>query len=96
MMYSTQDPKYGIKDNQLVNIETGKPIPSNEPVFILRAKDVFAPQTLAYYLQFCVTVEHKQAVEQRISEFNKFQRDNPDVVKAPDTTFPFVKINEGK
>ncbi len=31
VIYPTQDPKYGIQDNKLVNLSTCIPIPDNEP-----------------------------------------------------------------
>lgn len=92
MIHPTKDPKYGIKDNQLVNIETGKPIPNDEPIMIFRAQDVLSPNVINFYRQYAVTDEHKRAVIQRFDDFNKFQRDHPDRVKSPDTTFPFPQI----
>lgn len=89
-MKSTQDPKYGInEDGVICNIATGVPIPSNEPIFILRAKDVLAEQTIAYYLTMVATEEHGQAIRHRIRDFSGFRLDNPDVMKAPDTVYPF-------
>lgn len=93
-MKSTQDPKYGINDDGVIcNIATGAPIPDNEPVFILRAKDVLAEQAIAYYLTMVATGEHKQAIEHRIGDFRDFRLNNPELMKAPDTVYPFPENN---
>lgn len=91
-MKKTQDPKYGINDDgQICNMVTGVPIPDDEPVFMFRAQDVFSPIILSLYHQYCATDEHKTAVWNRIEDFKRFQADNPDRVKTPDTVlFPPV------
>ena len=92
-MKPTQDPKYGInKEGQICNIETGIPIPENEPVFMLRAKDILAAQVISYYENLVPAAEHKQAVLSRINDFKMFARAYPEAMKAPDTAFPFPKI----
>jgi len=101
---STQDPKYCIEVNftdgmtdvkaRLVNIATGDPIPEDEPVFMLRAKDVFAEQTIAYYLTLASQREHKAAIVERIGDFTEFRINNPDRMKAPDTVHPFPKVGK--
>ena len=94
-MKSTQDPKYGINDEgKICNIATGEAIPDDEPVFILRAKDVTAEQTLSYYLTMTSTEEHKQAIKHRIDDFKVFRIGNPDRMKAPDTVYPFPENAE--
>jgi len=93
-MKATQDPKYGINDDgQLCNISTGNPIPTDEPIFILRGKDVLAEQTIAYYLTMASMEKHKDAVKHRLNDFANFKRINPDRVKAPDTVYPFPEIS---
>ncbi len=89
-MKSTQDPKYSINDaGQICNTATGKPIPKDEPIFILRAQDMTAEQTISYYLTMVATEEHKQSILRRIFDFKKFRHDNPTKMKAPDTAFHF-------
>ena len=93
-MQSTQDPKYGInEEGKLCNIATGVAIPNDEPVFILRAKDVTAEQTLSYYLTMTATEDHKQAIMHRREDFKNFRIANPDRMKAPDTVYPFPENN---
>lgn len=88
----TQDPKYGINEQgQLCNVATGVPIPDDEPIFILRAKDMLAEQTLSWYLSTVATGEHRDAVRHRIEDFKQFRLANPEKMKAPDTVYPFPK-----
>ena len=94
-MKPTQDRKYGLNtEGQLCNIATGVPIPSDEPIFILRAKDITAEQTLHYYMTLTVTEDHKKAIQQRIQDFKDFRVNSPDRMKAPDTVFPFPEVEE--
>lgn len=93
-MKKTQDPKYGIEDGKLVNIASGVAIPDNEPIFILRGKDILSLQVIQYYETFCATNEHKAAVNSRVEEFTKFQRENREVLKMPDTVFPYPEPDD--
>lgn len=82
-----QEPKYttSAKDGRLVNRATGKPIPDDEPVFVLRAKDVHALEALRAYLSVVDTPEHAQSVRQRINAFEAFTVAHADRMKFPDT-----------
>ncbi|MBX3610362.1 MAG: hypothetical protein KF871_10755 [Hydrogenophaga sp.] len=64
---------------------TGKPIPDDEPVFVLRAQDVHAVNALLGYSVLLDNPEHRAAVEQRIKDFEAFRDANPDRMKFPDT-----------
>lgn len=86
MRHATQDPKYDVENGMLVNAATGKPIPADEPVFILRAKDIHAIDTLYYYRNACENSDHAAAVEQRIEEFEDFTNTHLGFMKEPDTT----------
>lgn len=88
----TQDPKYDMyllahkyQEVGLCSATTGKPIPSDEPVFILRAKDKHSLATLIHYKAECNDEHHKQSVDGRIQEFLHFQTHNPELVREPDT-----------
>jgi hypothetical protein len=77
--------KYAIKDNKLVNIETGVFIPEEEPVFILRAKDLNSLAMLEYY-KFKIkegSVLHG-LVSKRIEDFTNFKTLYPELMKVPD------------
>lgn len=83
---TAQEPKYTVsqKDGRLVNRDTGKPIPDDEPVFILRAQDIHAVPLLYAYLAM-VTTEHSYAVHRRIKDFEAFALAHLDRMKEPDS-----------
>lgn len=82
-----QEPKYTVsqRNGRIVNRATGKPIPDDEPVFILRAKDVHASAALAAYLRELGEIEHRAAVQARIDAFDAFAAAHPERMKYPDT-----------
>lgn len=80
-----QEPKYDAIDGKIVNRATGAAIPDDEPIFILRAKDINAMSTLRHYLNFHWDVGHRQAVARRIEEFERFAGAHPERMKTPDT-----------
>ena len=85
MIHPTQDPKYGIKDNRLVIMATGEPIPHDEPIFLLRGQDRHLLPTLADYRMRCKDNTHVAAVEQREDAIWHWQKRNIDRLKEPDT-----------
>lgn len=92
-MITEQEPKYGVNDQgRLVNRETGSVIPDDEPVFILRARDVHAVDTLEFYFQQCQVEGHKQVVSNRIQQFYDFADKNPDRMREPGQ----FRINQGE
>lgn len=84
-MSNEQEPKYGIYSGHLYNRVSGKIIPYDEPVFILRAQDKYAIGALGYYLKRCCNIEHKQAIIKRIDDFIRFNLDYRERMKEPDT-----------
>lgn len=86
-IYPTQDPKYGIQDSRLINMESGEPIPHDEPVFIFRAKDKKMLAALNAYLIQCENASHASAVEQRIVAIESWQERNTDKIKEPDSRY---------
>jgi len=81
---NTQDPKYDIEDGKLVNSSTRKPIPDDEPIFILRAKDKNAVDAIEHYKTLCNNSEHRRSVAVRVWDFCGFSSENPDRMKEPD------------
>lgn len=83
----TQEPKYTVsqRDGRILNRATGKPIPDDEPIFVLRAKDVHASAALAAYLAEIGDIEHRAAVQARIDAFDAFAAAHPERMKVPDT-----------
>ena len=85
MIHPTQDPKYGIKDNKLVNMKTGKPIPDDEPVMLFRAKDINASDAIHSYAEECSNKKHVVAVMERWQAFSDFCDNNEEIMSEPDT-----------
>lgn len=84
-MNKKQDPKYIIIGNDIYNRATGQVIPANEPVMIFRAKDLKAINALQGYLDACNDSHHRSAIKRRMADFAAFKRDNPSLMKQPDT-----------
>ncbi|OLF82067.1 hypothetical protein AWH63_11040 [Marinobacter sp. C18] len=87
MPQKTQDPKYDIKDDRLINSNTGEPIPVNEPVFMFRGKDKNALKALKFYRDLCTDPEHIRAIDRRIAKFERFAEHNQDLMKEPDSHY---------
>ena len=88
MIYPTQDPKYGIKDNRLCVMATGEFIPEDEPVFMIRAQDNHGEFAINNYGMMCEKQEHAEIVYSRADEFKKFKEQYPERMKEPDTEPP--------
>lgn len=75
--------KYKILNGQLVKRLGEKPIPDNEPLFILRAKDRKALATLVAYNMILDNLDQKAEVTKSINDFRAFQEQNPEKIKEP-------------
>jgi len=84
-LLESQEPKYTVDGQNIINRASGKPIPDDEPVFIFRASDVHALDTLAYYASAIESVEHSDAVWRRVNHFERFRRMHRERMKEPDT-----------
>lgn len=102
MLYEFQDPKYQIEVvsvqkpgaaegtthtiARLVNRASGKPIPEDEPVFILRGQDRLAEHAIESYCELCVgsVPDTWKAVFARREEFTAFAGNHPGRMKWPD------------
>lgn len=88
-MEAYQEPKYEIKEvdgqQRLVNRQSGVPIPEDEPLFILRARDVYAALIIQEYAQKCCNGPHKNAVAIRAEQFQNWAMEHPDRMKEPDS-----------
>ncbi len=82
-----QEPKYtsSSKHGRLVNRSTGKAIPDDEPVFILRAQDKLAMAALEAYLFEIEDPVHAAVVGSRIADFAAFAQAHPERMKVPDS-----------
>jgi hypothetical protein len=62
-------------------------IPSDEPVFVLRARDLYSVTVLGAYLNSVKEgspSEHVQAVENVVADFVQWREQHPDLVRIPD------------
>jgi hypothetical protein len=88
-----QDRKYKFENGEFVNRLSGEPIPKDEPTIILRARDVHATSVLRTYLYTVEDPKHRQAVQDRIDEFEQFAMDHPERMKEPGIT-GHIQLNE--
>lgn len=84
-MKKSDDLKYELKEDRVVNRATGQSIPEEEPIMIFRAKDRKALSALENYAAACENRVHRRGVERKIAEFIKFAAKHPDRMKEPDT-----------
>jgi hypothetical protein len=91
-MKINQERKYDAVDGRIVNRVTGKPIPDDEPIFILRAKDVRSTVALLAYQDMCEDETHKSIITQRIDDFACWQDENSEQVREPDSDPSCLKI----
>lgn len=80
-----QEPKYAIGERgRIVNRQTRKPIPDDEPVLILRAQDKLAIQALMAYRNAIAGVGlNPDSIGERILAFSAFAERNPERMKLP-------------
>ena len=89
-MNQAQEPKYEFEQSaegpRLRNRRTMQAIPLDEPVFIFRARDVHAVDTLMHYAGRIVDGDrgHIEQVHQRIEDFIQFREQHPERMKEPD------------
>lgn len=87
-----QEPKYTVTQHgRLVNRETGKAIPDDEPVFVLRAQDRQAADAIAAYLMSLEDDAHATAVQKRLDAFRAFAEASPGRMKEPSTLLPVTE-----
>lgn len=82
---ATQEPKYTVDGMSVVNRASGQPIPADEPVFILRARDTFAAGAIYNYALDCPPGAHRAAVLRRFDDFASFAKQHSARMRAPDT-----------
>jgi hypothetical protein len=79
------DDKYG---RITVEREPGNPIGDDEPLFVLRARDQAAVDTIKQYAEICRGLgcdeDHVAAVEYQAQRFEEWAGANPDLIKKPD------------
>lgn len=85
METTTQDPKYIIIDGRLANAKTREFIPDDEPVFIIRGKDIHAYGLISNYVDLCKNPIHRVEIHRRLIDFLQFKNLNVWRMKEPDT-----------
>lgn len=78
--------KYRV-DGQIVNTETGRRIPSDEPLFIIRAQDKLAPAAIRAYARLLrekKLTKAATAVGKYAREVEAWQKAHKERVKLPD------------
>jgi hypothetical protein len=83
------DLKYKI-ETQIVNRSNGRPIPKDEPIFFLRARDYLALPLLYAYRKICegdaCNSYHLGGVNRVIRRFERFKKLHPEQMKQPGIT----------
>jgi len=86
------DLKYKIEGGAIVNRNTGRAIPDDEPVFVLRARDWLSLVTLREYVTLCeedgCSQAHLQRVRAAIVQFMRWSRQHPELLKRPGEPAP--------
>ena len=60
---------------------------SNEPEFVIKAKDVLAVQIIAEYRELCLSYnlfDQAREVQKALDEFKRWQEANPNLLHYPD------------
>lgn len=74
----------------LIKISNEQPIPDDEPIFILRARDWNALDAIMAYADICKNDEcneyHMEGLKEAIGRFIKFKLDHPERMKQPGVT----------
>lgn len=82
--------KFEIKENRLVKKSNGEAIPDDEPVFVLRARDVLAIALLASYYDLSMeqgcNSYHMDMLRRTTEAFVQFASDHPERMKQPSVT----------
>ena len=84
-MKRLQSTQYGLSiDRNLFDREDTTIIPVDEPIFILRARDIHAAGMIARYIHKCQNENQQESAKICLKDFIKFKRDHPERMKEPD------------
>jgi len=85
--------KYKIVGDKIVSKDTGEPIPDDEPIVIIRARDVVSKKAIGFiramYERNDIPLEKLAGLRERIEAFHEWQIANPDKLKIPGVGKPF-------
>lgn len=82
--------RWHIEGNRIIKTSNGEPIPDDEPIFLLRARDHLAVAALTEYLKLaegdgCNDYLTGSVLEMR-RQFEEFSRTHPEKMKQPGVT----------
>lgn len=84
------DGKFSTNGTRVFNTVSGEDVPKDEPLFVLRARDRNAIDTLYEYRQACqndgCNELHLAGIDQTINAFEKFFMEHPERMKQPGYT----------
>lgn len=83
------DEKFSTNGTIIFNTVSGEHIPEDEPLFLLRARDVNALPTLREYLSLCqrnCNLLHIDGIKQAISKFDFYSKTHLERMKEPGKT----------
>jgi hypothetical protein len=84
-----QDTKFDFSTGKLINRVSGEVIPDDEPVMFFRARDIYAVQTIEFYMTLIQNEFHQKVVSERVEDFERFATDHPERMKEPGITRHF-------
>lgn len=89
---SRPGPKYEVQSGRIHNLLTGRPVPEDEPVLILRARDINAIEAMLFYNAQCKDRSQGSSVNHAVREFKAWQAMEYEQVKAPDSEGELPKL----
>ena len=82
--------RFHIDGERIVKTSNGQPVPEDEPLFLLRARDRLAVRLLHVYGLMSIkggcTSYHMSSLRTCIEEFKAFAREHPARMKQPGST----------
>ena len=82
--------KFHIEDGEIIKTSNGQPIPRDEPLFLLRARDYLALPLLLHFRELSLadscTDYHVTGLTDVIAKFQAFAREHPERMKQPGCT----------
>lgn len=85
------DAKFAVSiDGKIFKKSNGEIVPDEEPLFLLRGRDILALDFLALYVDLSkkagCNVYHFQKIEETTANFIRFRKEHPERLKMPSIT----------
>lgn len=90
-----QEPKYEFIVGGVRNRASGEIIPADEPVFVFRARDIWAARAISRYADMVGDQTHREVIRQRVADFRNFAAAHPERMKEPDTDPSVLRPDPG-